>query len=417
MKQGDLVSNIISKADEKGALSSFKEKKKLAMTPKKIDLMNTFQNKAVHTTWFRGKHTNFNPSRKTMVPHTAVADQVLKGWLPETPLITPETRITAFGSCFAANISRWLSRRNYRVQTSDGAPNQAYVVSMGEGMVNSFVIRQQFEWAWEDKKFEQDLWHGYKAENFGYDEDIRLKTKEIFDETDVFILTFGLSEVWYDEKTGSVFWRTIPRDVYDPERHKFRVSTVEENRDNMRAIYQLIRKHRPDAKVIFTLSPIPLSATFRDNSCLTSNSVSKSVLRVAVDEVCREFKADNHLFYWPSYEMITDVFHLPYASDRRHIPSIILAFIMTQFEHVWCTGADTPPPDLQDAWVSACAEADLLPARLQALVKKKHFLGLRRVIAKQVFSEDEEINAATIAMLEDMANKWESQALARKSKK
>ena len=28
---------------------------------------------------------------------------------------------------------------------------------MGEGMVNSFVIRQQFEWAWENKVFDQPL--------------------------------------------------------------------------------------------------------------------------------------------------------------------------------------------------------------------------------------------------------------------
>ena len=110
---------------------------------------------------------------------------------------------------------------------------------------------------------------------------MRTQTKDLFDTTDTFILTFGLSEVWYDAETQNIFLRTVPKQYYDPDRHLFRVSTVEENRDNIGAIYKLIRKHRPDANIIVTLFPIPLVATFRDESCITANSVSKSVLRVA----------------------------------------------------------------------------------------------------------------------------------------
>jgi hypothetical protein len=312
-------------------------------------------------TWFRGEHTHYNPTVARMIDVEGVRRYVLAGWAPKAPLIRPDTQITAFGSCFAANISNWLSRRHYRVLTKDPGAKNAYVVACGEGMVNSFVIRQQFEWAWEDKTFEGELWHGYKAESYGYDPTVKAETKRIFDATDVFILTFGLSEVWYDEPTGNVFWRTIPKDAYDPARHKFRVSTVEENRDNLRAIYALIRRHRPDAKVIFTLSPIPLIATFRDNSCLTSNAVSKSVLRVAIDEVVREHAGEGVLSYWPSYEIITDVFRLPYKPDRRHPKGATLDYIMTLFEHTWCVKGDNPPPNLTLAWARAAAEADLLP--------------------------------------------------------
>jgi hypothetical protein len=235
------------------------------------------------------------------------------------------------------------------------------VVACGEGMVNSFVIRQQFEWAWEGKVFDQPLWHGYKAESYGYDPEVQAETRRIFDETDVFILTFGLSEVWYDEPTGNVFWRTIPKDAYDPARHKFRVSTVEENRDNLRAIYRLIRAHRPDAKIIFTLSPIPLIATFRDVACLTANSVSKSVLRVAIDEVVREVRDEGALFYWPSYELVTDVFAQPFKPDRRHPEGEVLDYIMTLFEHAWCDGGTLRRPSLTLAWSRALAVSNLLP--------------------------------------------------------
>lgn len=353
-------------------------------------------------TWFRGEHTHFNPTEERMISPQAVPEYVVKGWEPAEKTISSKTQITAFGSCFAANISEWLARRNYRVLNKSEDAKDAYVVTCGEGMVNSFVIRQQFEWAWENKTFEQALWHGYKAEEYGYDPKIQTETKRIFDETDVFILTFGLSEIWYDEVTDNVFWRTIPKDVYDPERHKFRVSTVDENKENLREIYKLIRKHRPDAKIIFTLSPIPLIATFRNNSCLTSNSVSKSVLRVAIDEVVRELGEEGYLHYWPSYEIITDVFKFPYIADRRHPKSKPLDFIMTLFEHVWCADGDVPKPPLVDAWASAAAEAGLFPPAMCRVILGRKWGALDRLLATEALDEDGGVDAALKALCQDL---------------
>lgn len=366
-------------------------------------------------TWFRGEHTNFNPTEAKIIGSNGVKDYILHGWAPEAPMITPDTQITAFGSCFAANISNWLSKRNFRVLTKDDDAKSAYVVACGEGMVNSFVIRQQFEWAWEGKVFDQALWHGYKAEEYGYDPEIQKETKRIFDETEVFILTFGLSEVWYDEPTDNVFWRTIPKDVYDPERHKFRVSTVDENKDNLRAIYALIRKHRPDAKIIFTLSPIPLIATFRDNSCLTSNAVSKSILRVAIDEVVREKADEGYLYYWPSYELITDVFKLPYKPDRRHPTSPSLDYIMTLFEETWCTPVENKEgmPErrsLTEAWVRACAASKLLPGVLTRICDHKRIRGLNRLLAEEKLAADPKTDAAIKELLEELKAEWEALA-------
>ena len=350
-----------------------------------------------------------------MIDEHAVTDQVLKGWLPDAKPIKPDTKITAFGSCFASNISDWLSKRNFRVLNKGQDATRAYVVTMGEGMVNSFVIRQQFEWAWEGRVFDQPLWHGYKAEEFGYDPEIQAETKRIFDETDVFILTFGLSEVWYDEPTGNVFWRTIPKEVYDPCRHKFRVSTVAENRKNLAAIYKLIRKHRPDAKIIFTLSPIPLIATFRDNSCLTSNSVSKSVLRVAIDEVVRAFGHEEHLFYWPSYEIVTDIFKSPWKPDRRHPQTRVLRYIMTLFEHHWRDSpADNPAPDLRIAWARACAVSGLLPYEMEDILHRRRKFRLRRTLNSDFrFDPDDDLHAAKHAFMKGILADWDAEDTAR----
>jgi hypothetical protein len=363
-------------------------------------------------TWFRGDQTNFNPRLDQIIATDGPLKFVLDGWIPDAPVIGPDTQITAFGSCFAANISNWLSRRNFKVLNKSDDATRAYVVTMGEGMVNSFVIRQQFEWAWEGKVFEQALWHGYKAEEYGYDEEIRLETKAIFDQTDVFILTFGLSEVWYDDETGNVFWRTIPKASYDASRHKFRVSSVDENRDNIEAIYHLIRKHRPDAKIIVTLSPVPLIATFRDVSCITANSVSKATLRVAIDEVVRKHRDDGHLFYWPSYELVQDVFRSPYKSDRRHIRIPVLNHIMRLFEAAWCKTDATDQTELRESWVKAHITAGNLPYALRDLVENRRVFKLKRFLRENRLHEDDRTDTAMKQVLEDMRQVWRKQAKA-----
>jgi len=100
-------------------------------------------------------------------------------------------------------------------------------------------------WSWDITKLK-----GPKAEDHGYDEEVRLVTKRLFDQADVFILTFGLSEIWYDEPTGGVFWRAVPQDKFDPARHKFRVASYAETLDRLHRIHSLIRAYRPSAKII-----------------------------------------------------------------------------------------------------------------------------------------------------------------------
>lgn len=285
--------------------------------------------------FYRGEHTNFGPQADQIDQPDAVQKFVLSGYVPPAPFIDSTTTIVAFGSCFADNISRYLNQLGFDVATK--RDKTAYVSRLGDGIVNTFAIRQQFEWAWNNVTPKSELWHGYKAEEFGYDEEIRLKTKELFDAADVFIITLGLSEIWYDEPTGEVFWRAVPADRFDPSRHKFRVAEYEENLDNLRAIYSLIREHRHDARIIFTLSPIALAATFRPVSCITANAASKAILRAAVDRLFREKTPnDDRLFYFPSYEIVLECFRHQFGRDRRHAHPHVLHLNMKAFERYFC---------------------------------------------------------------------------------
>ena len=321
----------------------------------------------VDRTWFRGDSARFYPLLRNMRDEEAVVRHVLDGWLPERPLITPETRVTTFGSCFAMHISEWLSRRNYNVLTAKGtetpSDGNAYVVRFGDGMVNTFVMREQFEWALEGKLADDSPWFGGGTEPFEADEEIRLRTRDIFLSTDVFVLTLGLSEIWYDSETGRVFWRAVPSRIYNPEKHRFRVSTVAENHRNLHRILECIRRHCPSARVIFTVSPVRLAATFRPVSCVTANQVSKAVLRAALDEFLRDVEEDGAVHYWPSYEITIDSFVNQWTEDGRHIRNEILDFVMTLFEKKWCTGGE-PHYTLTEAWIRAREACSMLPKGL-----------------------------------------------------
>ncbi|MDI3471083.1 MAG: hypothetical protein OJF62_003146 [Pseudolabrys sp.] len=285
--------------------------------------------------WYRGKHTNFIPSKIEITETDAAEKFVLTGWLPAIPFITRQMSITAFGSCFAAHITDHLGERGFNVNGRNLNLN-AHIVRFGEGMVNTFSIRQQFEWALGEKEIPENLWFGPHKEIAAVDPVIRKQTFEIINTTDVFIVTLGLSEIWYDKISKEAFWRAIPASLFDEERHGFRLSTVDENLANLLAIHRCIRSARPQASIIITLSPIPLMATFRPISCLTANSVSKAVLRVAIDSMMCQLKDDPNLFYFPSYEMVGELFADPRAADNRHLRPDVTRFVMDTFERHYC---------------------------------------------------------------------------------
>jgi len=150
--------------------------------------------KEIGSAFFRGDNCNFNPYKKDFANPDFLKNFVLKGWLPEKPFLNKRTRITAFGSCFATHLVNYLRQLGYDL-AKDREP-EIYISSMGAGLVNTHALRQQFEWALEDLAPPENLWYGFRAEEFGYRADVKEKTRKVFLETDFFVITLGLSEVW-----------------------------------------------------------------------------------------------------------------------------------------------------------------------------------------------------------------------------
>ena len=311
----------------------------------------------LHDSWHRGPDTNFIASKGNLGEPSALVDYVLKGWSPSAPIIKADGQVLAIGSCFAQHIAAHLRkvRKGLRVnQGHDIGKGKGQAISkggvnlftFGAGFVTTLTVRQQFEWALGEREIkeatlyvegERDQSEGIRRlQHMPVGPETRAASRAVIEEADVIIITVGLAEIWYDILTGEAFFGAVPTFKYNPERHGFRVTTVEENRENLIALYQLLRRHKPGVPIIFTVSPIPLIATFRPVSCLTANSVSKAIVRVAVDELMRAFPDDDLLLYWPSYEIVMDVYGpAAFQEDRRHIRPAVVTQIMETFEKVY----------------------------------------------------------------------------------
>lgn len=278
--------------------------------------------------------------------------------LPVDPglTITPQTPIASIGSCFAREIRRKLLYRGYAYITEESDhPASVHASAAWERTYNTFCMRQIFEYTFDT--FNPDIrWWIAPQSGKVQDPYRRIILYDTLDqaETDfanhlrcsrmalekaqVLILTLGLTEIWEDQYDGSVI--CLPSGPYvkeggDMARYRFRVSRYMENLDNLERIHQLMARNNPQCRLLVTVSPVHLWATFRkDADVISASCNSKSTLRAAADEFVS--RHDN-VFYFPAYEMATIYSMLmgrSYFADGKenfHVNKDTVRFIMNHF--------------------------------------------------------------------------------------
>ncbi len=286
--------------------------------------------------WFKGDHCNPYPLNRILS-----VDDILLGWRPKGKLITKDTKALAFGSCFAEYFIQFLKAHGYNkwmINEEKLAPcMENLLVSLGQSFENAFVIEQQFRWAFGEFTPSSFLWFTKDKQYFEATEERRDNIREHFEQVDVVVITLGLSEIWFDRIENEPMWRSIPQQLYDKDRHVFKLATVDETITVFHKLNRLIKKYLPRLKVIFTISPIPLLATFRDQSPVTANLVSKSILKVALDTFLSDplVKVTEHYYYFPSYEIVLNCFEQPFQDDNRHVKEEVATQVMEVFGSVF----------------------------------------------------------------------------------
>ena len=97
----------------------------------------------------------------------------------------------------------------------------------------------------------------------------------------------------------------------------------------------MIREINKKTQIVLTLSPVPLKGTLDMPSVMQADAVSKSTLRIAINEIMLNSPAG--VSYWPSSEMVRwlgvyfeDVFGLE-DQRSRHVSSFVIQNIIGLF--------------------------------------------------------------------------------------
>jgi hypothetical protein len=118
--------------------------------------------------------------------------------------------------------------------------------------------------------------------------------------------------------------------TFDKRRHEFVNLDVEDVVADVTAFVSELRAVNPEARVILTVSPVPLIATAEPRHVLVSTIASKSILRVACEKIVKGCK---NVAYFPSYEIVTGGFGKTsyFAEDCRSVTEEGVAHVMRVF--------------------------------------------------------------------------------------
>jgi len=322
---------------------------------------------------------------------TAVADRPGEGfvslWRPRHPL-TRDTTFSTAGSCFAQRISHWLQQSGYRWLDSEPAPagsdaqtltDQGYgVFSFRTGNIYSpALLHQWVRWAVGAEAMSQEAWwnDGRCFDPFrptipaqGFDSALAMLAarrqtlaamRKTLAATDVFVFTLGLTEAWTGE--GGCVYPMCPgtlRGCFDAGQHRFVNLGFDEVVSHLEATFALLRGLRPGMRMLLTVSPVPLTATARDDHVLVATHESKAVLRAAAAELVRRH-ADTD--YFPSYELIAGIQSRGawFEPNLRSVTRAGVDFVMAHFERglEGRSAEPWPPRDAAPARVAPAAGA------------------------------------------------------------
>nr|WP_047166559.1 GSCFA domain-containing protein [Sphingomonas sp. Y57] len=285
--------------------------------------------------------------------------------------IGTDDRIATAGSCFAQHIARRLrSLGDYYLVAEDGAHlpeaeragRQYGLFSARYGNIYTAaqlwqLWRQAYgEWtpaeaAWQGRDggwvdpFRPTVETFASPEAVAADRQVHLAAvRTLFETCDILVFTLGLTEGWHARADGAVYPLApgVAGGSYDPAAHAFVNFTVAEVADSLGRFLEAVKARNPKLRVILTVSPVPLAATFEDRSVLVSTTYSKAVLRVAAETMFRRF---DWVDYFPSYEIIagSPTGGLYYVEDDREVSPLGVAHVMRLFQRYYIEG-EAPAP-------------------------------------------------------------------------
>ena len=217
-----------------------------------------------------------------------ITDYILTEFPDPQAIVSTQSNVFTLGSCFAQNIATALKKQGVKAEC------QGY----SEDINSTYANRYFLEWIGgqdhpQTRAFAQ-----------AFAEDYRQKIRGLVREANVVIISLGVAPCFFHRQTGE-FVPMLGSNFQVALRVKecdFRTTSVAENVANLVAIVAALRQVNPGVKLVVTVSPVPLKATFERRSAVVADCISKSTLRVAAHEFLQ--LEGRNVIYWPSFEIV-----------------------------------------------------------------------------------------------------------------
>lgn len=312
--------------------------------------------------------------------------------------IEPHDAVVAAGSCFAQHLARHIQKHGFNFLQVEKA-HSIFISRRGDdghgrtfnydsfsarygNIYTARQLRQLINRAYGDFVPESTSWRrsdgtvvdpfrpqvepdGFLTEQeLELDRAYHLKSVvKALEQANVFVFTLGLTEAWVDKRDDAVFPLApgVAGGQFDPDIHEFRNFSLAETIDDMSYSIDRIRSVNPNVRILLTVSPVPLNATYEPRHVLQSTAYSKSVLRVAAQHLF-----DTHPFvdYFPSYEIITSpqMGGRYFEADMRTVKEAGVNHVMDVFFAHYSSAAPAVvcKPDVADAAAARQAEMERL---------------------------------------------------------
>ena len=226
------------------------------------------------------------PRSKEAIPsfREAFRHYILPAYLPPKPIFSRSDAIVTQGSCFAENVAKTM--------TAIGV--KAHWLEVQEVMNSPLASRTYLEYLLTGKPVTS------KNHKLGIARVVGVQAlvdfKSALESAAGFVFTAGLAYCSFgaDGEFQLVNIEGVPGMSV--------LTTPDQNQEHIEAIISMVRAINPAIKIILTVSPIPLTRAPRRESAFTADCLSKSTLRLAVNQVMARKIPD--VYYWPSFDAI-----------------------------------------------------------------------------------------------------------------
>lgn len=319
-------------------------------------------------------------------------------------LIAPSDKVVTMGSCFAQHISRRLQAAGFNYHVPEAAPpgmsavdarkanygifsaryGNVYTVKQAVQLFDRAFGEATFDEAWErGDRFVDPFRPQIDPDGFASLGDLNASreahlaaVRRVFEDADVLVFTLGLTEAWRSRDGGAIYPTApgVAGGAFDPARHEPVNFKVQEVIADLDLFIDKARSVNPKVKIILTVSPVPLKATFEDRHVLQSTVYSKSVLRVAAQNAADTREG---VVYFPSFEIITGPGGAGryYARDLREVQEAGVAHVMRIFERHFIRGETTDsaiPAYESGSTADLVCDEDVLEAALEGSRINRH---------------------------------------------